>query len=366
MNFQEQVAAKIKERYPGIAATDEELKNICKICTPHKINLSKTVLEHAQKFVSLVFGLRCSEVFKKEFNLFDPGNFSVLMAYDFHLTEDGELRLIEINTNGASSLLVDVLHHVHGTVGVSEYFQNSLKKSFVSEFGKTSGKVSIVDENYRKQNSYVEFLMFQKLFENWGYQAEVIGPEEFKSSNFIYNRLTDFYFNQGYSQEIKKAYESKETVVTPNPNEYNLLANKIRLKELCSEEVLTQKYGMNSFEASFVASRIPEVKSFSDFKDAEELWAQRKKYFLKPVESFGAKGAFKGENISRKLLNELFSKNYIAQELVRPPMFQDFKWDLRFYVYKDEIQLAAARIYKGQTTNFQEQGSGLATVSFDS
>lgn len=366
MSFQEQIAAKIREHYSGISATDDELKNICKICTPHKINLNRSVLEHAQKFVSLVFGLRSTEKYKKEFSLFDPGNFSVLMGYDFHLTEDGELRLIEINTNAASSLLVDILHQVHGNLDVSQRFQNSLKKSFLSEFGKTSGRVCIVDENYQKQNSFVEFLMFQKLLESWGYQAEVISPEEFKSSDFIYNRLTDFYFSQEYSAEIKKAYENRRTIVSPNPNEYNLLANKIRLKELCNEEILTQKYGMNSFEAAFVAARIPEVKSFSDFKDAEELWAQRKKYFLKPIESFGAKGAFKGENISRKLFNELFSKNYIAQELVRPPTFQDFKWDLRFYVYKDEIQLAAARVYKGQTTNFQEEGSGLAVVSFDS
>ncbi|OQW50507.1 MAG: hypothetical protein A4S09_01565 [Proteobacteria bacterium SG_bin7] len=365
MSFQNQVAAKIKECYPGISATEEELRNIVKICTPHKISLRKSVLEHAKKFISLVFGLRRSEKYKKELGIFDPGNYSVLMAYDFHLTEDGELRLIEINTNGASSLLVDVLHRIHGTVGVSEEFQNSLKKSFINEFGRSSGRVCIIDENFKKQNSYVEFLMFQKLFEKWGYQAEVINPEEFKSADFIYNRLTDFYFSQEYSQKIKKAYDSKKTIVSPNPNEYHLLANKLRLRELCNEDLLTNKYGMNSFEASFVATRVPEVKSFSDFKDIDDLWGQRKKYFFKPVESFGAKGAFKGENISRKLFNELFLKNYIAQEFIRPPMFQDYKWDLRFYVYKDEIQLPAARLYKGQTTNFQEEGSGLAVVSFD-
>jgi hypothetical protein len=36
--------------------------------------------------------------------------------------------------------------------------------------------------------------------------------------------------------------------------------------------------------------------------------------------------------------------------------------DIRAYVYNGEIQLLAARLYQGQTTNFRTQGGGFAPV----
>lgn len=38
------------------------------------------------------------------------------------------------------------------------------------------------------------------------------------------------------------------------------------------------------------------------------------------------------------------------------------KMDIRAYVYNSEIQLLAARLYQGQTTNFRTQGGGFAPV----
>ncbi len=350
MPFYNEIISEIKSRYPAIGASDDDLKKISRIATPHRLQLSKRVLESAQKFISEVFRVRCSPEYLARFPSFDPGNYSVLMAYDFHLTDDETLKLIEINTNGASSLIADILYRKHGQEEVSKKFLASLKSSFLNEFGKASGKVSIIDDNFKKQNSYVEFLMFQELFRSWGFTAEVCNPEDYLESDFIYNRLTDFYFREPYSRKINEAYINKKTIVTPNPHEYDLLANKMRLQYLA--------------EIPTLSANIPKVKAFSEYNNPEDLWAERKKYFFKPIEAYGSRGAFKGESISRKLFNEIFNKNYLAQELVRPPIWQDFKWDLRFYVYKSEIQLVAARLYKGQTTNFQEEGTGLATVDF--
>ncbi len=351
MSFHDEVGSQIKSRYPDLGASDEELNKICRITTPHNLTLSKSILEDAKRFVSSVFKMRCSKDYLSQFSTFDPGNFSVLMAYDFHVTADNQLKLIEINTNGASSLLVDILFQMNGHEDISRNFQKSIKESFLNEFQKTSGKVNIIDYKYKEQNSYVEFLMFKKLFQIWGFQTELCNPEDFESADFIYNRLTDFYLAEPYSKKIKEAYLSRKTIVTPNPHEYDLLANKLRLK-------------IFSESTSPVAQFVPTVKPFTDFKTAEELWSERKKYFFKPIESYGSRGAFKGESISRKLFNEIFTKNYIAQEYVKPPIWNEYKWDLRFYAYKDEIQLTAARLYKGQTTNFQEEGSGIATVTF--
>ena len=41
------------------------------------------------------------------------------------------------------------------------------------------------------------------------------------------------------------------------------------------------------------------------------------------------------------------------------------KLDVRCYVYAGRIQLVAARLYRGQTTNFRTPNGGFATVFSD-
>ena len=40
------------------------------------------------------------------------------------------------------------------------------------------------------------------------------------------------------------------------------------------------------------------------------------------------------------------------------------KMDLRNYVYDGEVQLIAARLYQGRTTNFRTPGGGFAPVFY--
>jgi hypothetical protein len=61
---------------------------------------------------------------------------------------------------------------------------------------------------------------------------------------------------------------------------------------------------------------------------------------------------------------------YVAQQLIPPSergiLVDDqetkLKMDIRAYVYAGEIQLLAARLYQGQTTNFRTPGGGFAPV----
>jgi hypothetical protein len=101
--------------------------------------------------------------------------------------------------------------------------------------------------------------------------------------------------------------------------------------------------------------------------NAEDLWAQRKKYFFKPLESFGSKAAYAGRGVTKKVFEYILSNPYLAQELVPAPIFksdegEEFKYDIRVYVYRDEIQLIGARLYQGQTTNFKTPRGGFAPV----
>jgi hypothetical protein len=71
---------------------------------------------------------------------------------------------------------------------------------------------------------------------------------------------------------------------------------------------------------------------------------------------------------------EILAASYVAQELVPPSERrigpeQSMKVDVRNYVYDGQVQMLAARLYQGQTTNMRTIGGGFAPVlttpSFD-
>jgi len=68
---------------------------------------------------------------------------------------------------------------------------------------------------------------------------------------------------------------------------------------------------------------------------------------------------------------EIMRGGYVAQHMALPgermvclkgaePVA--FKSDVRCYVYNGQVQLIAARLYQGQTTNFRTEGGGFAPV----
>jgi hypothetical protein len=103
--------------------------------------------------------------------------------------------------------------------------------------------------------------------------------------------------------------------------------------------------------------------------NADTMWSRRKSLFFKPLSSFGGKGAYRGEGISRRKFDELIGRDTLAQEFVPAPTVElngsDWKYDLRFYVYRDHIQYVAGRIYRGQVTNFSHDGGGFCCVDWN-
>ncbi|HEX5361462.1 MAG TPA: hypothetical protein VFW49_10290, partial [Fluviicoccus sp.] len=104
--------------------------------------------------------------------------------------------------------------------------------------------------------------------------------------------------------------------------------------------------------------------------NAEMLWNQRKELFFKPVAGYGGKAAYRGDKITRRVWEDIQAGDYVAQTRIPPsermvqqhgePML--LKFDLRCYTYAGKIQLMAARLYQGQTTNFRTPGGGFAPV----
>lgn len=357
---------KITESFPEL--TVEQLRPLVadNLLSPFKIEISNSVLKQAKMVIKEFFSLRQSSSYQGRFSsnpLINPKNHSILMSYDFHLTDDNQLKLIEINTNAAFLALGSFMNQAHQLRG---FDFEILKKDILNElllFGKPNSnpKVSIIDENPREQRLYCEFLVYQQLFKSWGWDCQIKDLTQVDGTeDFIYNRFTDFYLSEEKSKKLRELFQNKKVCFSPHPYEYLLLADKQRLIDISQNSLLN----------------LPQIPfcQILNADTAEDIWAKRKNYFLKPLSSFGAKQSYRGATISRKMFDSLINGGFIAQEYIPPGerIFltpdgeQKFKFDLRFYAYQDQFEFAVARLYQGQVTNLRTPWGGFAPVVYSS
>lgn len=327
---------------------------------------------------------------------FDPGVRSVFLGYDFHLGARGP-QLIEINTNAGGALLNAELGRaqraccklvedlVTGPVDLASLEQR-LFGMFAGEWRLARGeapleRIAIVDDTPSQQYLFPEFLLFQRLFERHGAQAVIADPGELlwrdgvlwhgdARVDLVYNRLTDFYLERPEHAALREAYLAGAAVLTPHPRGHALYANKRNLA-LLTDAALLRRWGVPGDTVEILLAAIPRTVAVSA-ADGDRLWSGRKGLFFKPVSGFGGRGSYRGEKLTRKAFGEILAGDYVAQALVPPSerLLQDadapvaLKLDLRNYVYRGEVQLIAARLYQGQTTNFRTPGGGFAPVFY--
>jgi len=346
--FREQYNKHLAQALPSLS-----LKVTGNILSPFILNLPTKVLQEASHTIDKIWQTRTSKDFQESIAKTYPlttraSNYAALMSYDFHWN-DTELGLVEINTNASGAML---LHHLYLVQGEKSPVLDELKTTFTQEAQFFSGKISkvaIVDEAPTQQKMYLEFLLYKELFQSMGWSCDILdsSSQNILDYQFIYNRSTDFYLEK--HPYLLNGYIENKFLLTPHPWEYHLLANKERLTQLQPENVL-------------------EVKK----QDPDELWMQRKKYFFKPKTSYAGKQVYRGASISHKVFDQILKGDFIAQKYYAPGRVKlqwneevkEFKYDLRFFAYKNKIQFVLARLYQGQVTNFKEKGSGFALVHF--
>ena len=321
----------------------------------------------------------------------DPGTPGVFMGYDFHLDTRGP-RLIEINTNAGGAMLNAVLGRaqqaccdevqslVNGPVPATD-----LEREFIGMFadewraaGRTGlpARIAIVDEAPEQQFLYPEFLLFAQLFRRFGVDAVILSPRELAfrdgvlrdargAIDFVYNRLTDFALEEPSNAALRAAYLQGAVVLSPHPRAHALYADKRNLSLLTDANRL-RGWGVAVSTIDTLVHGIARTRIVRP-ADAEELWSGRRKLFFKPATGYGSKAAYRGEKLTRKVWDEILAGVYVAQELVSPSERRirpdaSLKVDIRNYVYAGEVQLLAARLYQGQTTNFRTEGGGFAPV----
>ena len=307
----------------------------------------------------------------------------VFLGYDFHLTEEGP-KLIEINTNAGGGLINTYLLAAHGQADkaarVKDAFVNMFREEWRLERGEAPlQRIAIVDENPDEQFLAPEFALFKELFEQHGIAAVIADPRDLVRAgdrllcggepvNLIYNRLTDFALDATVNAGLRAAFETGDVVLTPHPRAHALYADKRNLMLLSDDAALTA-LGVDAATSAVLLAGVPQTVAVNPEKEAV-FWAGRKRWFFKPPAGFGSRAAYRGDKLTKRVFEEILHGGYIAQEIAPPSEHvvmvgdseQRMKADIRCFVYDRRIQLVAARLYQGQTTNFRTPGGGFAPV----
>ncbi len=311
----------------------------------------------------------------------------VFFGYDFHIDDDGP-KLIEINTNaGGGPLNVQLLKAQRGDRGGLpdvETVECRIVEMFLAEWRASGGSgrpglIAIVDDAPLGQYFYPDFEMCRKLLEQNGMPTLICGAGALKIEDgelrcegrridLAYNRLTDFFLAAPEHATLREAWLSDAAVITPNPRNYALYADKRHLA-LLGDDAWLASIGVCEGERALVADIVPRTERVSA-ANAEDIHARRKQLFFKPATGFGSKATYRGRNVTTRVFGEIIAGDYVAQTLVPPPTrmvmvkgaITELKFDLRCYAYRGEVLLTAARLWQGQTTNFRTPGGGFAPV----
>ena len=339
----------------------------------------------------------------------DDGPLGVCMGYDFHVDAAGRPSLIEINTNAGGLLLNAALAHSGAPCcGAMDLalppanppgaIESAVLAMFAAEWARARAAgwpvaqrdaprlLAIVDEHPDKQFLWPEFQLYARLLRQAGWPTLICPPHalhwrhgqlwhgdgaDAQPVDMVYNRLTDFSLSDPACAPLRQAWQARQLALTPHPLSHALLADKRRLLWLSAPDWLAQA-GVDAKSRQLLQACAPQALEVSA-EHAAALWAERRRWFFKPAAGYGSRAAYRGDKLTRRVWEDILraadgppAGRYIAQAL-RPPGERahgdgPHKLDVRVYAYAGAPLALAARLYRGQTTNFRTPGGGFARV----
>jgi hypothetical protein len=308
-------------------------------------------------------------------------HYSVLMGYDFHITEEQQVKLIEVNTN-SGGLWLACRSYEPNIEQFPEKLANKLLHTFINEYRLfcKSQKVrplliAIVDQQPHTQFLYPEMQIFAKLFQQAGIDTVIIDPSDINAKetglyyqeqriDLIYTRHCDFYLQSSEMRVIADAWKNQLVCLTPNPRIYGLLADKQRMVDWSQPGFFKEL--LSSKQSICLQQAIPYTKSFHTYS-RDELWSERKKWVFKPANGYASRGVYVGEKLTKNKFNSLDPQATLVQQRIKPSVTvlsdgERFKTDFRLFVYRDKVTFVSARIYQGQVTNLRTPGGGFSKI----
>lgn len=313
--------------------------------------------------------------------LVDPGYFSVLMGYDFHIDETQQVKLIEVNTN-AGGLWYAARSYAPDAQHFPKKLADKLLSTFLQDYrlfrqdnNAQPQLIAIIDHQPEQQFLYPEMQVFAKLFQQAGINTIIVDPAELKINDsklcyqnqtidLIYNRHCDFYLNTPEMQHIAAAWQQQMVCLTPNPRVYGLLADKQRMADWSHAEFFNNL--LDPTATSRLQQAIPHTQLLHTHPK-ETLWAERKQKVFKPTTGYASRGVYVGDKLTKSKLKSLEPHATLVQHRVRPsithaPDGEKFKTDFRLFVYRKTILAVSARLYQGQVTNLRTANGGFSKI----
>jgi hypothetical protein len=385
--------ASIHERLDSILSASQSVL----LSHPHLFSeipvfIAPAHLAEMQRAIRAIETVVSSEAYQREVLAAAPAiaqrpvaHHGVFFGYDFHIGAEGP-RLIEINTNAGGAFLNIVARDAQIACcdASLEYLEQLRDESqledlvvamFRNEWRLARGdaplrSVAIVDDDPAGQFLHPEFVLAKRVFESRGIATRIADVSALQLAgdrvvidgepvDLVYNRSTDFYFEAANSAVLRAAYEADLAVITPHPRAHALYANKRNLVLLSDGDALA-RLGVAADVMQTLHRVVPIAREVRG--DGAAWWSRRKDWFFKPESGFGSRGTYRGDKLTRRVFAEIMNGDYIAQALTPPGERLLMKADIRCYAYEGAIQLMAARLYQGQTTNFRTAGGGFAPV----
>ena len=219
------------------------------------------------------------------------------------------MKLIEINTNAAFLALGTNLYESWQIQNNTGFSDQKLIEMFENESQLCQKPAQspwlIMDEKPQDQRLFVEFMLYQSIFEQNKISAQITDIDNANLLNkvqMIYNRYTDFYLQEPKSQLIKDLYQRGQIHLSPSPWEYFLIADKQRMLDWQNQ---------NEFLIPSSLLKIYDLAS----ANKDEIWSIRKNLFFKPKASFGSKQVYKGASMSRRVFDEALHKVLLRKSL---------------------------------------------------
>jgi len=312
---------------------------------------------------------------------YDAGNLSAMIGYDFHITPEGP-KLIEINTNAGglmTSTLWRLRHHEAALKQVIDAMVAMFQREYEDWFGIAGADIhhiAIVDRNPDAEFTLDDFVLTKIAFEASGIIVSICATHELTSQgqhlyapnqelpiDLVYNRSCDFYFEEKESSVLKQAYMNHEVCVTPNPYGYGLLSDKRTLVALY-QQVVSEHSILTEDERQILQQVLLPTYLLAD--DVARFSAEKSQWFFKHVNLHAGQEAFRGNKLSRKLLEQFVPEDFIVQKIAKPGVLSTdagaYKYDMRVFTHQDVTIEISARLYQGRITNFRTEGGGYGNI----
>jgi len=350
------------------------------LATHTPVTVSDHEFETMLSFARAIYKLKSNNEYLKTLDLtlpetidINPDNPSILMGYDFHLTDDGP-RLIEINNNAGGLFEKDdgwIPQCTH------QEMPDTLEHRLNNMFPEKWHHIAIVDENITEQFMFSEMQAYAGLLQASGREVSLASPKDLIHKHdglyfnglivdAIYNRHTDFYLETEDMSHIRSAFMEHQVALNPYPRSYALIGDKNRMVDWWRKDLLESLVDTQTLK--LIRNVVPETHVLSEY-DIDEAWASRKSWVFKPAARHGGKGVLLGKSISRKRFDELEVDSTVMQKLVPPSQIEindvSFKFDIRLYMHGNNLIAIAGRAWNGQITNFREEGSGWTAIAVE-